>query len=104
MEKNCWEFKKCGRQEGGEHVHDLGVCPASTEKKLDGIHGGKNGGRTCWVVVGTLCEGNVQGSYATKYKNCTDCDFYNAVKKTEYPKFTLSAVLLQRLRDAQPTK
>lgn len=33
---NCWEFKKCGRELGGAHVHDLGVCPATEEKRLDG--------------------------------------------------------------------
>ncbi len=31
---NCWDFKKCGRQSGGEKAHELGVCPASTEKRL----------------------------------------------------------------------
>lgn len=98
VKQNCWEFKKCGRQEGGNHVHDLGVCPASTERKLDGVHGGKNGGRACWVVAGTLCEGNVQGTYATKHKNCTECGFYLAVKKEEYPNFKLSVSLLHLLR------
>lgn len=102
MRRNCWEFKKCGRQEGGAHVHDLGICPASKEGKLDGIHGGKNGGRACWVIAGTLCQGNIQGSYAAKYKNCTECEFYLAVKKEEYPNFKLAVILLQLLRDVNP--
>ncbi len=101
MKMNCWEFKKCGRQAGGAHVHDLGICPASTEKKLDGFHGGKNGGRSCWVIAGTLCSGTVQGSYASKYKNCTECEFYNAVRNAEFPKFILSPVLLRQLNDPQ---
>ncbi len=46
---NCWEFKKCGREQGGEHAHDLGVCPSAIEKKLDGVHNGMNAGRACWL-------------------------------------------------------
>lgn len=48
---NCWEFKKCGRESGGAHAYDFGVCPAATEKRLNGTHGGKNAGRACWVVA-----------------------------------------------------
>ncbi len=94
---NCWEFKKCGREPGGGRVHDLGVCPASEEKKLDGVHGGRNGGRSCWILSGTLCEGKVQGVFAQKYKSCQECDFYQDVRKEEFPKFMLSAVLLKHL-------
>ena len=98
MKTNCWEYKQCGRQEGGPHVHDLGVCPAAAENKLNGIHGGMNAGRACWVVAGTLCQGNVQGTFANKYAGCNSCEFYQEVKKNEYPAFKLSAVLLDRLR------
>lgn len=97
MKKNCWEFKKCGREPGGEKVKDLGVCAAATEKKLDGIHEGKNAGRTCWVVAGTLCKGEVQGTFAQKYKNCEKCEFYQEVRKEEGGKFMLSAILLNKL-------
>lgn len=96
--KNCWELKKCGRHEGGEHVQDLGVCPATTEKRLHGIHEGDNAGRACWVVVGTLCKGEVQGSFAQKYQNCERCEFYQGVRKEEGGKFMLSAVLLNKIR------
>lgn len=94
---NCWEFKKCGREPGGSHVHDLGICPATIEKKLDSVHDGVNAGRSCWVLAGTLCKGEVQGTFAQKYKSCEICDFYMMVKQEEYPKFMLSAVLLGKL-------
>ncbi len=97
MKRNCWEIKKCGREPGGNHTGEFGVCPASEEKKLNGIHGGENGGRSCWVISGTLCNGEVQGTYAKKYKNCGACDFYERVRKEEYPGFQLSAVLLNIL-------
>lgn len=94
---NCWEHKKCGREAGGTHIHDLGICPVTVEKKLDGAHEGTNAGRACWVVAGSLCKGEVQGSFAQKYKNCEICDFYKMVKQEEFPSFTLSAVLLKKL-------
>ena len=86
MEKlNCWEFKKCGRQPGGHRVSELGVCPAATEKLLDGSHGGRNAGRACWVVAGSLCGGKIQGTYAQKLHNCWRCDFMARVKQEEEP-------------------
>ena len=94
---NCWEFKRCGRQPGGIHEHDLGRCPATTEERLDGAHDGVNAGRTCWVVAGTLCKGEVQGTFAQKFNNCKECDFYIVVRDEEGTDFRLSAVLLSRL-------
>ncbi len=75
---NCWEFKKCGREHGGTNTESLGVCPASVEKTVDGVHGGKNAGRCCWAVTGTLCGGQVQGGFGTKAVNCLACEFYKA--------------------------
>jgi len=76
---NCWEFKKCGRERNGAKASELGVCPAAMETKVDGVHGGKNGGRCCWAVAGTLCGGKVQGGFTSKAIACLECDFY---KKT----------------------
>ncbi|MEJ2696535.1 MAG: hypothetical protein P8013_07780 [Candidatus Sulfobium sp.] len=94
---NCWEFKKCGREKGGAHAEDLGVCPATTDERLDGVHDGSHAGRSCWVLAGTLCGGQVQGTFAQKYRNCETCEFYRKVKEEEFPKFLLSAVLMKKL-------
>ena len=96
--QNCWEYKNCGREPGGAHVHDLGVCPATRELRLDGVHQGKNGGRSCWIVAGSLCGGEIQGTFAQKFHNCSSCDFYASVRKEEGGYFELSAVLLKKLR------
>jgi hypothetical protein len=96
--KNCWEFKKCGRQSSGLFTARVIVCPAATETKLTGVHGGENSGRACWVVAGTMCEGEVQGTFAQKYKNCEQCDFYMAVKEEEGDNFQTRKTLLERLR------
>jgi hypothetical protein len=82
--QNCWEFKKCGRYPGGEHEKELGVCPVTVEPRVDGVHGGMNGGRVCWLIAGTLCKGKVQGTFAQKLGDCLlDCDFYKKVKAEE---------------------
>jgi hypothetical protein len=97
--KNCWGHKKCGREPGGEKAHELGVCPATEEKRLDGTHGGKNAGRACWAVAGSLCGGKVQGTFAEKYGNCMKCDFYKSVRKDENGEFKLSSTLLEILSE-----
>jgi hypothetical protein len=84
---NCWEHKKCGRQPGGHKVKELGICPATVEQALSGVHGGKNAGRACWVVAGSLCGGKIQGTYAQKLSNCWRCDFMKRVKQEEEPTF-----------------
>lgn len=83
MSLNCWEFKKCGREPGGSRVSDLGVCPASIDSKANGMNAGRNGGRICWALAGTLCGGKVQGTYAQKLSNCMTCDFYGVVRKEQ---------------------
>ena len=88
---NCWESKKCGREPEGDNIEEAGICPASIESKVNGVHNGINGGRCCWAIAGTLCGGETQGSYAKKYKNCRECDFYKTVmyEETENGKFKL---------------
>lgn len=52
---NCWENKNCSKK----------GCPAYL-----------NSSGRCWLVAGTMCGGKVQGEFALKYKNCTECDVY----------------------------
>ena len=49
--------------------------------RVDGMNSGKNGGRTCWALTGTLCGGKVQGTFAAKVANCMGCDFYKLVSQ-----------------------
>ena len=80
---NCWEFKKCGREPGGENEIELGTCPAATEKKADQINSGTNGGRSCWAVAGTLAGGDAKGMFAGKIGSCLSCDFFVKVAGEE---------------------
>jgi hypothetical protein len=98
MKINCWEYKKCGREPGGSKARELGICSAATESIMDGVHGGSNSGRACWVVAGTLCGGVVQGSFAKKFNECEKCEFYIQVRDEEWPDFEYANSLLTRLR------
>ena len=94
---NCWEFKNCGRQPQGPKADEMGLCPASTDTRLDGIHDGVNSGRACWVISGTLCNGEEQGTFAIKEGNCTHCDFYKVVVSEEGSHFHIASDLLKRV-------
>lgn len=99
--KNCWEVMACGR--GPEEHKKTGrqPCPAATDKKLDGTHGGKNAGRACWVLAGTFCGGKPQGSFAQKFTDCSLCDFYKLVRKEEGFKFIPTTALVKMLINAE---
>jgi hypothetical protein len=87
MKINCWELKECGREPGGKVAVYLGVCPAATEERFNEVHGGKNAGRACWLVAGTLCGGKPQGTFAQKIETCEMCDFFLKVKSEEQDSF-----------------
>jgi rubrerythrin len=94
---NCWEFKRCGRQPAGIYEHGLGVCPVTLERRLDGIHDGVSAGRACWVVAGTMCCGEIQGTFAQKFGDCRKCDFYGSVREEEGDLFRSSSELFLKL-------
>ena len=65
---NCWEYKKCGRENGGESGEgEMKPCPAYPSH-----------GKHCARVAGTLCGGMVQGTFASKLVDCMKCDFYKS--------------------------
>ena len=96
---NCWEFKNCGREVGGKNIAELGVCPASVESRVDRLNHGKNGGRVCWAVSGTLCGGKVIGTFAVKLADClNNCEFYEKVENEEGPYFQGIKSILAKLK------
>jgi hypothetical protein len=95
--QNCWEFKNCGRQPGGAKAAELGVCVAASEGRVDGLNDGRNGGRACWAIAGTLCGGVVQGSFAAKLTNCMKCEFFLAVNREQGAALASPRQILERL-------
>ena len=65
---DCWDYMHCGREKKGENVDELGICPAYPEH-----------GKHCAHVVGTLCAGRVQGTFADKEHSCLQCSYYNSI-------------------------
>ena len=88
--QNCWEFTKCGKEPGGHNVSSLGECPASTFEWANGFLGGKNGGRGCTYISGTFCEGQIQGTFEKKEKNCSQCEFYKYLRSEHGSEFSVN--------------
>ncbi len=88
MKRNCWEFKDCRSKKD---------CPAFSEYRLNGEHGGVNAGRSCWVVAGTFCSEKIQGKFAQEISSCRQCDFYQFVYEEEKDDFKVSAILWPKL-------
>ena len=97
--QNCWELKQCGRGPDAQQTDTQKPCPAATEERLNGIHDGKNSGRACWTVAGTLCGGKTQGTHAAKQKVCQKCDFYQQVAEQEGDKLQSPLLLLSKLKE-----
>ena len=87
---NCWEDRKCG-----EGPRSARPCPAVTDTSSHGINGGRNGGRLCWAVAGTLA-GTDKLATCAQQGPCADCDFFNLVKSEEGQSFqTVRVVTVQ---------
>lgn len=87
--KNCWEIINCGRGLDNQELDPEDLCPAALDESSDNINRGKNGGRFCWELAGTLCAGKVQGELATKIETCFDCKFFKMVVEEEGSDFVL---------------
>ena len=85
--KNCWEIMKCGRQPGSVNSKKLEECPAALPNEYEGVNEGKYSGRFCWVIAGTFCEGEVQGTFVQKYTKCMYCKFFKMVQDEESVNF-----------------
>lgn len=86
---NCWEYFSCGRESEGRNGATADICPAVNDAESDGTNQGRNGGRICWAVAGTLCSGAVQGNWAEKLQDCLKCEFYKTVEREQERTFVL---------------
>lgn len=90
MEKlNCWEFLKCGCEPNGKNIDTIGLCPVTIHVKYNGINNGKNAGRMCWAVTGTLCKEIVACKISDTLEQCINCDFLKYVHEQEDRQFIL---------------
>ncbi len=84
---NCWDYMECGYGPDGILSKQFGECPVVTARTMDGIHGGDAGGRSCWMIKGTHCFNETQGSIISKMELCKRCEFYLHVKVEEARNF-----------------
>ncbi|MFZ5572145.1 MAG: protein kinase domain-containing protein [Thermodesulfobacteriota bacterium] len=80
---NCWEYKRCRREPGGDLAATAGVCPAAADGSFDGLNRGKNAGRICWAVSGTVCDQRTDGDFRQKREACGNCTFFQRVQAEE---------------------
>jgi PAS domain S-box-containing protein len=69
--RKCWEEKKCLKTE----------CPAYENIDL-----------RCWLIAGTHCRGEIQGTYCQKIEACRKCDIYMAAYQ-EKSVFTVGLIV-----------
>ena len=60
--KACWTIKKCAPEQKKQ-------CPAWEFKS----------GNLCWFINGTICDGNVHGSWNEKMKICRSCEVFSNI-------------------------
>jgi hypothetical protein len=89
MKANCWNIKKCGRETGGSQAKSLEPCPAATAAIYNGINHGSNGGRYCWRISGTLCNGTPDAHFASKIETCGQCQVFRTIIREEGTNFVL---------------
>ncbi len=59
----------------------------------NGINGGENAGRICWLIANTM--GETETTFGEMIKTCSECDFYKLVKEEEGEGLTLPLDILQ---------
>jgi diguanylate cyclase (GGDEF)-like protein len=56
----CWEIKGCRKE----------TCPAYNDIDF-----------RCWLMVGTLSGGKVQGEFAIRYETCFECEVFKVISE-----------------------
>lgn len=49
----------------------------------NGVNGGENAGRICWLIAHTMCTGGPDATFEDMIRTCSECDFYQLVKEEE---------------------
>jgi len=73
----------CGREPGGMRAEELGVCPVTTKVSADGLNGGVNGGRVCWVIENSCCQHVLEEMGKQGDASCMRCEFHLLVREEE---------------------
>jgi hypothetical protein len=66
---------QCGREPGGKYKNKYETCPVSTKAVANGLNGGENGGRICWIIAESGCKCKVKCSVRNVRHSCFQCEF-----------------------------
>jgi hypothetical protein len=80
---NCWDFMKSGKGPSGNRSEKYDVCPIASESAANGLNGGENGGRICWIIAENGCKCNVKCSVRNIGHSCFQCEFRYKVMAEE---------------------
>ena len=94
---NCWEYKKCCSLNDGQSKENFRKCLVPGMTMYDGVHGGKNAGRVCWLIADSTCNSEIQFTFTNKLKHCSQCDFYKLVEKEEGGRLEMPLKILENL-------
>ena len=72
---NCWDVKKCCKEADGKG-NGNNICPVKKEFIANGLNGGINGGRICWVIMENHCKQKAD-------RFCFQCEFHYQVMNQE---------------------
>lgn len=74
---------KCGE---GNGIYDAGhksACPIANNKTANGLNGGVNGGRICWVIADSCCNEQIPCITNKRKDPCFSCEFRYKVMNEE---------------------
>ncbi len=60
--KSCWSIKKCSSEQKKN-------CPAWEFRA----------GKLCWLINGTICDGETKSNWREKIKICRSCEVFNSL-------------------------
>jgi len=80
---NCWEFMKCGKGPDSAINNGADICPVASAVIADGLNGGENGGRICWIISENYFKNKIQCSENKVSHSCYACEFRYLVTMDE---------------------
>lgn len=74
---------KCGKGPSENGNSKSSICPIATNTSAHALNGGINGGRICWIIAETCCNGEIKCSDLHRKDSCFQCEFRYKVTAVE---------------------
>jgi len=80
---NCWDYMKCGKGPDENGKNKFIMCPVVFHEAANGLNGGVNGGRLCWLVASKKKYGEMKHLNQKRTDPCFFCEFHYKVMAEE---------------------